>query len=75
MQHDSIHVLAHWATCGAAFPSLNYRCAASFCLKIFMSNLCRPVEKVTESVVGNINVKWSFGLAANDTDREEVAVT
>ena len=43
--------------------------------KKFMSNLCRPVEKITESVVGNINVKWSFGLAANDTDREEVAVT
>ena len=37
-----------------------------------MSNLCRPVEKITESLVGNINVKWSFGLAANDKRREGV---
>ena len=37
-----------------------------------MSKLCRPVEKITESIVGNINVKWSFGLAANDKRREGV---
>jgi len=40
-----------------------------------MSNLCQPVEKVTESPVGNINMEWSFVLAANDTNREGVAVT
>ena len=37
-----------------------------------MSNLCGAVEKITESIVGNINVKWSFGLAANDKRREGV---
>ena len=37
-----------------------------------MSKLCRPVEKITESIVGNINVKRSYGLAANDKRREGV---
>ena len=37
-----------------------------------MSNLCGPVEKITESLVENINVKWSFGLADNDKRREGV---
>ena len=41
----------------------------------FMSNLYLAVEKVTESLVGNIKVKVSFGLAANDKRREEVAFT
>jgi hypothetical protein len=40
-----------------------------------MSNLHLTVEKVTESLVGNIKVKWSFGLAANDKRREAVAFT
>ena len=39
----------------------------------FMSNLYLTVEKVTESLVGNIKVKMSFGLAANDKRREGVA--
>ena len=39
----------------------------------FMSNLHLAVEKVTESLVGNINVKWSFGLVGYDKRREGVA--
>ena len=39
----------------------------------FMSNLYLAVEKVTESLVRNIKVKLSFGLAANDKHREGVA--
>ena len=39
----------------------------------FMSNLCLTVEKVTESLVGNISMRVSFGLAANDKRREGVA--
>ena len=38
-----------------------------------MSNPYLAVEKVTESLVGNINMKWSFGLAANVKRREGVA--
>ena len=38
-----------------------------------MSNLCRPVEKVTESLVGNIKLKLSFYLTVNDKRREGVA--
>ena len=41
--------------------------------KRFMSNPYLAVEKVTESLVGNIKVKVSFGLAANDKRREGVA--
>ena len=41
----------------------------------FMSNPYLAVEKVTESVLETVNVKWSFGLAANDKRREGVAVT
>ena len=39
----------------------------------FMSNLHLAVEKVTESLVGNISMRVSFGLAANDKRREGVA--
>ena len=39
----------------------------------FMSNLHLAVEKVTESLLGNIKVKVSFGLAASDKRREGVA--
>ena len=39
----------------------------------FMSNLHLAVEKVTESLLGNIKVKVSLGLAANDKRREGVA--
>jgi len=39
----------------------------------FMSNLHLPVEKVSESLVGNISMRVSFGLAANDKRREGVA--
>ena len=38
-----------------------------------MSNLYLAVEKVTESLLGNIKVKVSLGLAANDKRREGVA--
>jgi len=38
-----------------------------------MSNPYLAVEKVTESLVRNIRVKSSFGLAANDKRREGVA--
>jgi len=38
-----------------------------------MSNLHLAVEKVTESLVGNISMRVSFGLAANDKRREGVA--
>ena len=38
-----------------------------------MSNLYLTVEKVTESLVGNIKVNVSLGLAANDKRREGVA--
>jgi hypothetical protein len=38
-----------------------------------MSNLYLAVEKVTESLVGNIKVKLSLGLAANDKRREGVS--
>ena len=41
--------------------------------KRFMSNLYLAVEKVTESLLGNIKVKVSLGLAANDKRREGVA--
>ena len=40
-----------------------------------MSNLYLAVEKVTESLVVNIKVKLSLGLAANDKRREGVAFT
>ena len=43
--------------------------------KRFMSNPYLAVEKVTESLVGNTNVKLSSGLAANDKRREGVAFT
>ncbi len=43
--------------------------------KRFMSNPYLAVEKVTESLVGNTKVKLSFGLAASDKRREEVAFT
>jgi len=39
----------------------------------FMSNLHLAVEKVTESLLGTVKVRWSFGLAANDKRREGVA--
>ena len=39
----------------------------------FMSNPYLAVEKVTESLVGNISMRVSFGLAANDKRREGVA--
>ena len=39
----------------------------------FMSNLHMAVEKVTESLLGTVKVRWSFGLAANDKRREGVA--
>ena len=35
-----------------------------------MSNLYLAVEKVTESLLGNIKVEVSLGLAANDKLRE-----
>jgi len=38
-----------------------------------MSNLDLVVEKVTESLVGNIKVTVLLGLAANDKRREGVA--
>ena len=41
----------------------------------FMSNPHLNVEKVTESYARNTMIKVSFGLAANDTDREGVAFT
>jgi hypothetical protein len=40
-----------------------------------MSNTYLAVEKVTESLVGNIKVKLSFGLAADYKRREGVAFT
>jgi len=40
-----------------------------------MSNPYLAVEKVTESLVGNINMKWSLSLAADDTDSEGDAFT
>ena len=40
-----------------------------------MSNPYKTVEKVTESLVGNSNVKRSLGLAANDKRIEGVAFT
>jgi hypothetical protein len=43
--------------------------------KRFMSNPYLAVEKVTESLLGTVRVKMSFGLAANDKSREGVAVT
>ena len=39
----------------------------------FMSKLYLAVEKVTESLVGNIEVKLSIDLTVNDKRREEVA--
>ena len=41
----------------------------------FMSNPYLAVEKVTESLLGTVRVKMSFGLAANDKSREGVVVT
>ena len=41
--------------------------------KRFMSKLYLTVEKVTESLVGNIKVNVLLGLAANDKPREGVA--
>ena len=41
--------------------------------KRFMSSPYLAVEKVTESRLGNIKVKVSLGLAANDKRREGVA--
>jgi hypothetical protein len=38
-----------------------------------VSNLYLAVEKVTESLAGNIKVNLSLGLAANDKRREGVA--
>ena len=38
-----------------------------------MSNLCRPVEKITESLLGNTKVKLSLDLTVNDKRREGVA--
>ena len=38
-----------------------------------MSNPYLAVEKVTESLLGTVKVRWSFGLAANDKRREGVA--
>ena len=38
-----------------------------------MSSPYLTVQKVTESPTRTIRVKWSFGLAANDKRREEVA--
>ena len=38
-----------------------------------MSHTYLAVEKVKESLVGNIKVKLSLGLAANDKRREGVA--
>ena len=40
-----------------------------------MSNSHLSVEKVTESLLGNIMMRVSLGLAANDKRREGVAVT
>ena len=38
----------------------------------FMSNLCRLVEFITESLVGNINLKLSIDLKVKDKRREGV---
>ena len=38
-----------------------------------MSNLYLAVEKVTESLMENISMRVSFGLAANDKSRDGVA--
>ena len=40
-----------------------------------MSNPYLAVEKVTESIVGNLKVEWSVDLTVNDKRREGVAVT
>ena len=53
-------------------PLITSRCGVTVAIR-FMSNLYLAVEKVTESLLGNIKVKVSLGLAANDKRREGVA--
>ena len=59
-----------------AFSILDGKLVYSFqSRKRFMSNPYLAVEKVTESIVGNLKVEWSVDLTVNDKRREGVAVT
>ena len=59
-----------------AFQILDGKLVYSFqSRKRFMSNPYLAVEKVTESIVGNLKVEWSVDLTVNNKRREGVAVT